>query len=450
MNADVASVSIETPEKAHRGVNKTERPPREMRARRASEIEPTRVEWVWPGWIPSARLALLGGRPGDGKSAIAIDLAAHLSTASEMPDRYCPRKPIVAAILSGEDDPSDTIVPRLIAAKADRERVIVFDGTVVDPTSGCERAWRLPDDIPQLERLIGEYAIELIVIDPLTAFIAERVDTHRDASVRAMLNPLAQMASRCHCTVLGIRHHRKGGANDARDAGNGSIAFTAAARIEWTVGRDPTDPTCRVLAVVKSNIGKEEPSLAFRLVDGETRYRAVKVEWLGQTTVTASELVSQSGCHATARENATEFLATFLKDGPRPEKEIEEVARTGGISEPSLRRAKDVLHVRSDKRSGTKYGEWEWSLPPPVGQQCAGSCEREHLDHVEHLDMLTPTTVSCLRAATVGGFPRKASQHDQDDQGVLPSSDVHLARDRRRVRRHVTASSSPTSHRRHA
>ena len=227
LGSDVADPPLPGPSRAGR----------RMAAKRASDINPSRVKWHWPGWVPAARLFLLGGKPGDGKSATTIDLGARFSTGSPMPDGYRPGSPLTVLLLNGEDDPSDTLVPRLLAAGADLARIIIANGSVVDGGTGVARPWTLPGDVDLLGQLVRENSVDLAVIDPLSAFITSGVDTHHDAAVRSMLLPLAQMAKRQGCAVMGVRHHRKGGAADARDVGTGSVAFTAAARIEWVVGR---------------------------------------------------------------------------------------------------------------------------------------------------------------------------------------------------------------------
>ena len=52
---------------------------------RASDVEPVQVSWLWQSWLPVGKLVLLEGDPGCGKSSIAIDLAARLTSGSPMP-----------------------------------------------------------------------------------------------------------------------------------------------------------------------------------------------------------------------------------------------------------------------------------------------------------------------------------------------------------------------------
>ncbi|MGA2233549.1 MAG: AAA family ATPase, partial [Tepidisphaeraceae bacterium] len=83
-----------------------------------ADVEPRAVTWLWSGRIPSGRITLLVGRPGEGKSFVTMDVAARVSTGTPFPDGTpCERGSVL--IISGEDDPHDTIRPRLDAHHAD-------------------------------------------------------------------------------------------------------------------------------------------------------------------------------------------------------------------------------------------------------------------------------------------------------------------------------------------
>jgi hypothetical protein len=58
-------------------------------------------------------------------------------------------------------------------------------------------------------------------------------------------------------------------------------------------------------------------------------------------------------------EQARAFLADVLRDGPVEAAEVQKAARMSGISEASLRRAKALLSVRSQRVGGS----WVWTLP---------------------------------------------------------------------------------------
>ena len=105
---------------------------------RASEIVPEPVRWVWPGIIARGKVTGLVGHPGLGKSQVATDLAATVSTGRPWPAGIANESAGEVIVLSAEDDAADTGVPRLIAAGADRTRVhlvmAVEDGNADDST----------------------------------------------------------------------------------------------------------------------------------------------------------------------------------------------------------------------------------------------------------------------------------------------------------------------------
>jgi putative DNA primase/helicase len=87
-------------------------------------VKPTPVQWLWRDRIAAGKLTMIAGQAGAGKSTAVLDLVARITRGADWPDGgTAPRGDVV--ILSAEDGVSDTLVPRLIAAGADRERVYV-------------------------------------------------------------------------------------------------------------------------------------------------------------------------------------------------------------------------------------------------------------------------------------------------------------------------------------
>jgi hypothetical protein len=86
---------------------------------RGSDVVPKTVRWAWKDRIALGKLTILDGRPGIFKSRQAFDIAARITTGAKMPDGTSGVGPANVIIVSGEDDPEDTIVPRLMGASAD-------------------------------------------------------------------------------------------------------------------------------------------------------------------------------------------------------------------------------------------------------------------------------------------------------------------------------------------
>lgn len=81
----------------------------------AVDIPAEKIQWIWPGWLPKAKLSILAGAGGCGKTTLAISLAATLSRGGDWPDGSKCEAAGNIVIWSGEDGIADTIIPRLLA-----------------------------------------------------------------------------------------------------------------------------------------------------------------------------------------------------------------------------------------------------------------------------------------------------------------------------------------------
>src|SRR5262249_41893939 len=100
----------------------------------AAVVTPEPVEWLWPGRLALGKLTLIAGEAGLGKSQLSIAMVASITTGGEWPCREGRAPQGSAVILSAEDGAADTVVPRLMAAGADRGRG-ELGGAVRDQTN---------------------------------------------------------------------------------------------------------------------------------------------------------------------------------------------------------------------------------------------------------------------------------------------------------------------------
>jgi putative DNA primase/helicase len=342
-----------------------------------ADIKAQPVRWLWEGRIARGKVTMLAGHPGLGKSQLALAVAAIVTGAARWPvdGNRAERGNVI--ILSAEDDPADTIRPRLEAADADLTRCHVIDAVqdIGDDGKPRRRGFSLVEDIARLRaelQRIGDVA--LVIIDPITAYLGA-TDSHRNAEVRAVLVPLGELAAQHSVAVLAISHLRKSLAGDAVLQVTGSLAFAAAARAVYIVARDPDDSARRLMLPAKNNIGDDRTGYAYRiepisLANGIGTSRPV---WEpGLVTVTADEALAtheRGNAGAPPKRNAAaQWLAGILGEGPVAVSELRREAEAAGYSWATVRRAHNELDVTAEK---TGYDDgWAWRLPEtPLGAE---------------------------------------------------------------------------------
>src|SRR5262249_32670992 len=118
----IAALSNNLPADLQSGEGRRQRPHRtdELVTVCAGDIKPKRIEWFWQNRFALGKVGLVGGHPDEGKSLILTDMLARATRGDEWPCGEG-RAPIGNVILlTAEDDLDDTVIPRLIAAGADR------------------------------------------------------------------------------------------------------------------------------------------------------------------------------------------------------------------------------------------------------------------------------------------------------------------------------------------
>lgn len=331
-----------------------------------ADIEQTEIRWLWPGRVPRGRITVLVGRPGEGKSFLTTDMAARITTGRSWPDgTVTPAGSVL--LICAEDDPADTIRPRLATQGADLTRVHLLT-TVrrTDADGNAEEALFRLTDRAALEAMLRTLPdCRLIVVDPIGSFLGGRTDAHRDNDVRSVLAPVAKLAEQYGPAVLVVAHRRKSGGTNADDLALGSRAFTGIARSVWHLSRDPQDKARRLLLPGKNNLAPEGSGLAFTITGHPPtiRWEADPVAMTANEALAAevAEAARKPGPPAETREAAAQWLTDFLADGPKSAEQVRKTGETHGYPLRTIYRARDALGVRCT-RDGMRNTRF-WSLP---------------------------------------------------------------------------------------
>ena len=352
---------------------------------RASDIVPRAMDWVWPGHILRGSLELLTGTPGKGKSQVHCQFVASVTTGHAWPDGSNGIAAGNVIMLTAEDTLDQIIVPRLIAAKADLDRVHILKKIRKDER---DRMFLLAEDIELLAKVITDVGdVGLVTIDPITAYMGGKVDSHRATDVRSQLGPLAEVAERLDVAISAITHPAKNAGQHAIDHFIGSQAFIAAARIghicvdEMEENENgQREATGRALfANPKNNPHVKMPTIAYRIepvVVGTDQHTGAPIEtsgivWEEAVDVTADQALAAAVPSKDKQSGAVTFLLDILANGPVPKNVIEERAKARGLSDDQLRRAKAKMNAVAFKETGTAYGGWLWSLAEHAPQGAA-------------------------------------------------------------------------------
>jgi putative DNA primase/helicase len=331
-----------------------------------ADVKPSSINWLWQNWVALGKVHVLAGEGGRGKSTILCNMTAITTTGTKWPDGAQASQAGGVIILAAEDDVEDTLAPRLMAAGADLSRVYVIR-SVFDENR--RRGFSVQADLERLEaEILKRDNVKLVIIDPISSYLG-KVDSHKNADVRSVLEPLGEMAARLRVAVICNNHFSKGGGN-ANSRVIGSVAFVNQARAAFIVTPDEDDETRMLLIPSKMNIAPIRHGLAYRiegcLVESEGKEIATSRIMFESRPITISAdqalaAMEGNGQTRTDKAEAIDFLSDALASGPMAAKDVKKEAAGAGISAKSLRSAREALAIKPEK-SGFEGG-WVWALP---------------------------------------------------------------------------------------
>lgn len=316
-------------------------------ARWGHTIHKRPIDWLWKPFIQRRAVNLLTGDPGVGKSTLVCELVAALSRGRALPGDppSLTRPPIRCWIMQAEDAADDTIVWRLENQGADLTRVLITDQA---ETITAEKARAISG------RCAAE-GIGFLCIDPIQAWVGRGLDMNRANETRDWGGNIRRIALENNLAVLLCRHKRKGAPGEnGLTAGLGSIDITGIARSELMAYRDKDG--ARYLRRIKGTVGVTDAGLAYTTVPHPSNDHGI-FRWEGG--VKDLSQAPEGGVSKTPKALglALEWLRARLTAGPVSALTLLKEAGERGISERTLRRAKQDAGIVA-KQVGPN--EWVW------------------------------------------------------------------------------------------
>ena len=298
------------------------------------------LEWEWENWLAKGFLHILVGQTGEGKSRLALRVAATYLTDLDWPDGAS-YEGARGSIGWAEAEAGQ-------AMNRDRARAMGLPtDNILSPLSNPLDDFRLsvPGHQAKLAALAMRPDIKIIVVDSLSGADPTAEKSTEDAK---SINWLAALARDCQKPILLTHHLRKRGMLDTEgevdlDRVRGISTILQYARVIWAIDTpDLTNKETKRLSVIKSNLGKKPDPIGFTIND--------TIEFTDAPEKPRNE---------TRVDQAADLLLALLEKEPKSAAEILDEFEQAGFSKSGLYRAKDALGVVSIR----KEGRWVWSLP---------------------------------------------------------------------------------------
>ena len=314
----------------------------ELKMIKMSEIQSQEIDWLWYPFIPYGKLTIVQGDPGDGKTTMVLNIAAKLSKGEGLEENMKVPEPMNIIYQTAEDGLADTVKPRLEAAGADCEKVLVIDES--------DKSLSMSDE--RLEEAIKQTGARLLILDPIQAYLGGGVDMNRANEARDMTKKLGTLAEKYKCAIVLIGHMNKAAGNKAAYRGMGSIDFFAVARSVLLVGRVEGQPDTRAVVQIKNNLAAYGHPKAFQLSEDG-------FHWLGDYEITADEVLGGIAPKVNKFEQAKQLLRELAENSTLVSStEIMELAKEEDVSKRTMESAKRELQIPAKRINNT----WYWDL----------------------------------------------------------------------------------------
>lgn len=214
---------------------------------RMTRESPPPVPWVIDGLAARGMLTVLNGREGDGKSLLAMALAAGVATSQDEAGLVCHGGRVV--VVDAENGQSE-IHRRVRTLELPAEGIECYEAQGFD----------LRHDLLELDAMLEKHKPDLLVLDSFRSLWAG--EENDSGEVAAALDPLRNLVRRRNAGTLLLHHSGK-----VNGAYRGSSAIGASAELGFKLAREDgdDDPTRCYLETWKCRPAERPPRRWLRL-----------------------------------------------------------------------------------------------------------------------------------------------------------------------------------------
>lgn len=303
---------------------------------KASNVIIKEPEWLVPGYIPRYGITTIAGEGGVGKTSIWCSLVASITTGknSFLLGEQVPfnSEPENVLVLSAEDSWSYVLRARLEANGADLDRI-----SYISPED--DRFVDLNFDGELLQSIVATNRPEVIVFDPLQAFVPANLRMGDRNAMRKCFSPLIGYGEKYGLTSIIIAHaNKQSGVWGRKRIADSSDIWDSSRSVLMT--GITKDGDIRYISHEKSNWGKLEKSVLYTLDECVPVFKAY-------TSKKDKEFIQENSRERNIRpvvEEAKDFIIETLTEHKQMEvPELDELAAANSISKNALKDAKAAL-----------------------------------------------------------------------------------------------------------
>src|SRR5699024_1128463 len=197
-------------------------------------------------------------------------------------------------IFGPEDDCATVMVPRLMGAGADLDRIFQVQAEAWTEYGSQEQELKFPMNIELLEDAVKLTGAKLIIVDPIS--VSMQGDINKMQDVREAVGALAALAQKYELAVILINHFKKGGESVAdKMSGSHGLRYNVRSYLAFATNEETGE---RIITQDKNNYGTGYGSWKFILQgttvqtpDGPTEVPVTKM--LGTSDVTVKDLIDR-------------------------------------------------------------------------------------------------------------------------------------------------------------
>lgn len=315
---------------------------------RIADVPEEKVAYLWEPYLADRKVTILGGYPGVGKTWIGCALIGAISSGRPLPSGGAIR-PRNCLLMTTEDDPSDTLRPRLRRLGADMQRVYVRD-------EKKDAFFRLDTaGMRKLYNTMADHNITYLHLDSIQAWMPSGTSTNDQTEVRAVLTELREnVLVPLNAAAIVTMHYRKPGRDASRGSGpafnmlHGSQDFAGTARSVMMAIATPDGR--RFVAHPKCSYAEEGGTWEYAVSRAAPYF-----EWVGPDPRDATALLSAKPPRETTADKIEEWLQATVPVMGMPSAELKREAESAGFSWPSVKRARAALGWITSGRGGVAW-----------------------------------------------------------------------------------------------